>query len=364
MRGFGDLVVAAQPLDAAEDIAGVVARRLRDGVEQAFGVARLVDHGLARFGDGDLHAAQPLCRAQARVVLGIEAAVHARLVIGGREQGGDQVERLTFEVGGHGVVAPGFARDLEGGGAVAEREQRARVGKTALGRERAGMCEKRAHGCGVGCRLLPERGLGLAAEHCRVRPVRVRSDECAVALEAEVVILGAQDRPFYELAGERIGDCLSRFRRIAEPAIADGLEGFLGKLEVGGARGRSGWRRGGRLGRRLGCGLGQCRGLRRCRSGFGSRQRSGDGRCDYGRIRSRFWQRNRPGGAGAAFTVAPGASVMAMPRITPRRIARTIPKPGAVLRYPNAIAKANVLPVSLRAPRAMGPDSGACPLLD
>ena len=51
LHRLGDLVGAAQPLDAAEHIAGVAARLLRHRVEQLARVARFADHGGARLGD-------------------------------------------------------------------------------------------------------------------------------------------------------------------------------------------------------------------------------------------------------------------------------------------------------------------------
>ena len=83
---FGDLVVAPQPLDAAENITRIAARLRRHGVEQGLGAARLVDHGHARFRDRKLVAAEPLGGAHARLgVVGVEAAIHPRLMIGARQ---------------------------------------------------------------------------------------------------------------------------------------------------------------------------------------------------------------------------------------------------------------------------------------
>ena len=90
--GLVDLVAAAQQLRAAENIAGVVLGRRRHGFEQRLGVAGLVDDRGARFGDRKLRAVEMMRRPQSGVVvLGIEAGVHARLVVFGGDEAGEHV---------------------------------------------------------------------------------------------------------------------------------------------------------------------------------------------------------------------------------------------------------------------------------
>ena len=123
LRGFGDLVGAAQPLDAAEHIAGVVPGGFRDGFEQCFGVAGLVDDGGARLGDGKRDGVEMTRSAQPGVVvLGIKPHVHARLVVRGRDEPGEDFACLRFKIGAKRVAAPGIAHRRLRAGTVALRE--------------------------------------------------------------------------------------------------------------------------------------------------------------------------------------------------------------------------------------------------
>ena len=134
LRGLGDLVGAPQPLNAAEHVAGVVARRLRHRIEQRLGIAGFVDDGGARIGDSERHRVEMVRRPQAGiVVLGVKAGVHARLVVGGRDQADENVARLRFEIRGKAVIAPGFAHHRLRAGAVALREERLRQRKMSFG---------------------------------------------------------------------------------------------------------------------------------------------------------------------------------------------------------------------------------------
>ena len=67
------------------------------------------------------------------VVLGIEARVHPRLVVGGSDQTGERRAGLLFKVCGKAVIAPRFAHRRLRAGLVALREQGARERKAALG---------------------------------------------------------------------------------------------------------------------------------------------------------------------------------------------------------------------------------------
>ena len=147
------LVVAPQPLREAEDVAEVAARRGRHRVERGLGVAGLLDDGDARLGDRRRVAAGAVGIAQAAVgVVGIEAHVHARLVVGGGEQAAECLERLRFELGAESVVAPGVAHLRLRAGAVALREQRARERELPAWPQRRVLGEnRRGTAAGSGC---------------------------------------------------------------------------------------------------------------------------------------------------------------------------------------------------------------------
>ena len=88
-RGLDDFVTAPEPLCAAENIAGVVLAGSRDRVEQRFRLGRFVDHRGAGFADKRLGSAERVIGAQTGVVvIGVEACIHARFVVGGANQAG------------------------------------------------------------------------------------------------------------------------------------------------------------------------------------------------------------------------------------------------------------------------------------
>ena len=99
--------------------------------------------------------------------------------------------------------------------------------------------------------LLPQHHLGAPAEHAGARPVRIGGEEGLVAREIGGVVVAAQDRPFDELAGERIGDALLEVGRVSSLAAAREREGVVGGGEIGCRRGdgRRRQRLAGRLGR-------------------------------------------------------------------------------------------------------------------
>src|ERR1700730_3025719 len=100
----------------------------------------------------------------------IEPAVHAGLVVGAGDDPAEGLKHLLFEVARQGFVSPCFACGSLGGGLVAEREQGAPERKTTLGRHRRLVAEDSANSAKVSM-LLPQHGLGAAAEHEDVRPV-------------------------------------------------------------------------------------------------------------------------------------------------------------------------------------------------
>ena len=124
LRRLDDLVVAPQPLNAAEHVAGIAARELRHRFEQRLGVGGLVDDGGARFGDGERRGVIEMTRrAQSGVVVvDIEPRRHARFVVGRRDEPGKNLARLRFEIFRKAVIAPTVAQNRRGAGDVAAGE--------------------------------------------------------------------------------------------------------------------------------------------------------------------------------------------------------------------------------------------------
>ena len=132
-RGLDRLVVAAQPLRLVEKVSGIAARALRHRIEQRAGVRGLVRDSLARPADQEVGAAEQLRHAHAGVgLVVIEAAIHARLVVGARQHVAEGVHHGTLDGRRAGVLAPGLAHELRGGGGVALGEQRAGERELAL----------------------------------------------------------------------------------------------------------------------------------------------------------------------------------------------------------------------------------------
>src|SRR6185312_12824288 len=115
------------------------------------------------------------------------------------------------------VVAPGFAHELFGAGAVAFGEERTREHVVTLGGHRL-LVGKEREDRGVVELVVPQGILGAAAEQRGVRPARIGGDETGVALEAWLGVVAAQDDPFGKLARDRIGDRL--FRSVCVAVLA------------------------------------------------------------------------------------------------------------------------------------------------
>ncbi len=99
LGSFRRLLVAAQPLGAAEDIADVAARLRGHPVELRLGVGCLFDNCDTGLGDDGRVAADAIGRAHGRVgVLRIEPDVHARFVVGVIDQVPANIQNLDFEV--------------------------------------------------------------------------------------------------------------------------------------------------------------------------------------------------------------------------------------------------------------------------
>ena len=227
LAGFFRLVVFAQPLHAREDVAGIVPCIRRHRVEQRLGIVQPLDHRGAGVRDRKLVAAEPGRGAHAGLdIFGIEALVHARLVIGARQHAAEHREHFVLSVGAAFLVAPGITHQRRGALAVAFGEQRAGQHETALGGARLMVGEKGEHRAFA--EIVVRHGVfGAAAEQRRVRPVRISVHEGGVAGKAHVGVVAAQDDPFGEFVGDRIADAGFRGIGVGELAFAGGFDHAL-----------------------------------------------------------------------------------------------------------------------------------------
>ncbi len=192
--------------------------------------------GLARLADQQIVAAEQLRHAHAGIrIVVVEAAVHARLVVGAREHLAERLHHGFLDRRRAGVLAPCRARELRGAGLIALREQGAGERELALRGDRLLRLEERQDSRGTAA-LVPQRALGAPPHHGGVRPARILRAERGEAVEARVVLVAAQDGPLDQLAGERIADRLldgGGFAGLAAPGEIDRL---LRQRDVGGGR--------------------------------------------------------------------------------------------------------------------------------
>ena len=127
LRGLGDLVLVPQKVRVQEQIAGVLARVRRHGVEQFPDIAGLAVERDVRLRDRDVAGTEPARGPHRRlVVAGEQPLLHARLVIGAAQELRITIERLLLDLGRERVVAPRLANERLGGFLVALRDERAR----------------------------------------------------------------------------------------------------------------------------------------------------------------------------------------------------------------------------------------------
>ena len=165
-------------------------------------------------GERELVAAEPLGGAQAGLgVVGVEAVLHARFVVGRREHVAEHLEHAAFDLGAAILRAPGLAHQRRGAGAVALGEQRARQHVAALGGRRLPV-RRRRRGPSRRRLVVPQRVLGAAAEQRDVRPGRIGGDEGRVAGVSSASVL-SERRMIHSasLRGDRVGRWRSRSRR-------------------------------------------------------------------------------------------------------------------------------------------------------
>ena len=219
LGGLGCLVGATKKLGAAENVSDVAMRFRRRCIEQRLGVRGLVDHGDARPGDDGRIAAGAIGGAQPPFgIFRVQPHVHARLVVGRRDETLEDIEGQALEVVRELVVAPGLAHQALCAGAVALQQQRAGERELSLRRGGSLLGEERAHESRIEP-VCPQRGFGPAAQQADGRPARIVVDESHVAAQVDAVgAVAAQDRPFDQLARDRIGDGLLQLfglRRLA-----------------------------------------------------------------------------------------------------------------------------------------------------
>ncbi len=233
LAGFLGLVVLTQPLHAREDITGVVACGGGHRVEKAFGVFQTLDDRDARLRDGKLVAAETFRRAQARLgVVLVKTFLHAHAMIFWREQAAEQAKHFVFDRAAGILPAPGVLDELGCSDAIATGEQHPRQHIPALGRSRLMVSEKSEHP-GIVDPIVPQRVFGAAAEQRDVRPVGVVAHESGVALEGRVGVVRAQDHPFGELAGDRVGNGLLGRIGVGVAAFACGRDDGFHRCDVG-----------------------------------------------------------------------------------------------------------------------------------
>jgi hypothetical protein len=90
---------------------------------------------------------------------------------------------------------------------------------------------------------VPQHRLSPAAKHCDVRPSWIDRDEGLETGKVGAIIAAAEDRPFHQLAGGRIGDPLLRVRRIFLPAATGEAERIPHRGKIGRGDGRPSYRR-------------------------------------------------------------------------------------------------------------------------
>ena len=165
-------------------------------------------------------------------VLGIEAHVHPRLVIGVRDQIAERLHRIVFEVGAERVIAPGVAHISLRAGAVSLRDQSAGKCKAAARGQRRLFGEEGPYRRGVHV-LDPQHRLGAPAQRADRRPARIGNDEGGVAGKIGVVVVAAQDCPFHELARRWIADRVLLISRLGGLALAGQPDRGLDARDIG-----------------------------------------------------------------------------------------------------------------------------------
>ena len=211
----------------------------RNGIEQRLAICGLVDRGDARLGQRHITAAEALGRAHRRSLVfgGVGEQVHPRLLISARDKWPEQVERRALGILRHRVIAEGFAHQALGIGAIAARQHRLRQRQPSLGGDRGFVLKPRPDDRIVAF-VVPERSFQPPAQERLRGPAGIGGQERAVALDAGVVAVAAQDQPFGQLPCDGIADRGFCLRRFVRPVLADEFDHFLELVEIRFRRGR------------------------------------------------------------------------------------------------------------------------------
>jgi hypothetical protein len=153
-------------------------------------------------------------------------------VVGGGDQVPENIQNLGFEVAREVVVTPSLANETLRVGSVPFQQQRASQRKLALGCERL-VLKIRAHGRGIEA-FLPERRLRASAQQTDIWPARIVGNEGNIALEVDLVVVAAQDRPLDHFAGDGIADTFFYVACLRRLALARQRDCSLDHGESGG----------------------------------------------------------------------------------------------------------------------------------
>jgi hypothetical protein len=233
LGGLGEFLFTAEQLDLAEDIAGIAMQFVRNRLKQCARIGGLLGGGDPCLGQCDVAGSEPLCSPHRSFMLAaIQQQIHPRLLVARCQQRAEQIERGALGIFRHRIVAPGFAHQAFGIGAVAAREHRPRQRQAAFGRHRRFGLEPRPHD-GILAMVVPQRRFQTAAQESLRRPARVGRQEGAIAFGGGVIVVAAQDDPFRKLLGDRIGYRGLKLGRIVGPVLADQLDDVLERVGIG-----------------------------------------------------------------------------------------------------------------------------------
>ena len=185
------------------------ARRSGTASSSAPALEALSDHGLARLADQQIVAAEQLRHAHAGIrIVVIEAAIHARLVVGAREHVAERLHHGALDSRRAGVLAPGLraraARRRRDRLAPSSARASANLPFAVIGFVRAKNARTVAASRLSSHSALSARRRSIVA----FGQLGLSATEGGEAVEARVVLVAAQDRPLDELARERIADGL------------------------------------------------------------------------------------------------------------------------------------------------------------
>src|SRR5262249_35437487 len=139
-------IALPQPLHVSKDVAGLAARGCGYRIEQRLYVSGLAKHGCARAANREIVAAEPLgCAQTCGNIFGVEALLHAILVIGGAEPTAEHFKHAFFHFRAGIIVTPGVAHQSGCALAIPLREQQAREHVTSLGGDRLLSREERTY---------------------------------------------------------------------------------------------------------------------------------------------------------------------------------------------------------------------------